>query len=79
MNLLEARVTSNLAFAGRLGRYDPKRLLAAQALALDPTHFAESIAKYATTIWDCKCPDHAIRRITCKHMLARMLEGCMFT
>lgn len=80
---LEERVAVTTAFALKLlekqpERYDPKRLVLAQALALNPEHFAESVAKYYTTIWDCNCPDHSIRRITCKHMLAVMLEGCIF-
>lgn len=83
----ELRLTERLdvtyAFALQLvekkpGRYDEKRLEAAFLLASDPTQFAESIAKYQTTIFDCRCPDHSFRHATCKHMLARMLEGCIF-
>jgi len=80
---LEERIEANMAFANGLiakkpERYDATRLEAARKLALDPQHFAESIAKYDTTIFDCKCPDRAYRQATCKHMLACMLAGCIF-
>jgi len=80
---LEERVETTYAFAQKIranspDRIDEKRLDAAYALALDPIKFAESIAKYETTIWRCRCPDFSFRNIRCKHMLAKMLEGCIF-
>jgi len=80
---LEDRVEVTYAFALKLnerrpGRYESGRLESAKALALSPTGLQEARQKYETTIWDCRCPDHAYRRMTCKHMIAVMLEGCIF-
>jgi len=82
---LADRVESNYSFALCLlgrdpTRFDLGRLQAAKELALDAETFAVKTAKYHTTIVPkrCECPDHMYRGNTCKHMLAVMLEGCIF-
>jgi hypothetical protein len=72
------RITLATAFATQLNRYTSEKLDAAQTLALDVATFDSKIAKYEATIFDCKCPDHAYRHVTCKHMIAQMLVSGLF-
>ena len=79
----EARTEHTYQFALNLlakdpDRYDPQRLENAKALCLDEVTFNAKTEQYHVTIWDCNCPDHTIRHLTCKHMLAVMLDGCIF-
>jgi uncharacterized Zn finger protein len=79
----EERIESNYEFAQKLlanspDRIDPNRLEGAKALALDLVKFTAKVKEYETTIWRCRCPDFSFRHTRCKHMLAVMLEGCIF-
>ena len=51
---------------------DPARLR--RALALDVTAHTSgdfTVSDYMVSpLWGCTCPDHRIRRVDCKHMLA---------
>jgi hypothetical protein len=54
------------------GRIDPDRLR--RALALNVTRLPSgdyTVGDYdVSPTWGCTCPDHRIRRVECKHLLA---------
>lgn len=55
-----------------MGQIDGKRLNRALGVA-QTSPGSSHIARYRTTLADCRCPDHRLRGATCKGQLAVML------
>jgi len=74
------RIARNFAFAVKLGKYDPNRLASAFALVKSKKQFKYKIAEYRTSIipMRCDCMDRSCREVICKHLIAIMLDGCIF-
>lgn len=56
--------------AARAGKLDEKRVNRALGLLMSKN----SNRPYNTTVKSCDCPDHAIYRNTCKHMIKNMMQ-----